>query len=58
MNDAPVYELLRQDIIKIETYMMDFSDSSRKDCPETGRNTGAYIICYQGGEIDHGTHVP
>ena len=24
----------------------------------TGRSTGAYIIFYQGGPIDHGTHVP
>ena len=33
-------------------------DSSWKDCPDTGRSTGAYIIFYQGGPIDHGTHVP
>ena len=37
---------------------MAFSDSSWKDCPDTGRSTGAYIIFYQGGPIDHGTHVP
>ena len=37
---------------------MDFSDSSCQDCPETGRSTGAYIILYQGGLIDNGTHVP
>ena len=37
---------------------MDFSDSSCQDCPDTGRSTGAYIIFYQGGRIDHGTHVP
>ena len=37
---------------------MDFSDSSFQDCPDTGRSTGAYIILYQGGPIDHGTHVP
>ena len=29
-----------------------------QDCPDTGRSTGAYIIFYQGGPIDHGTHVP
>ena len=29
-----------------------------QDCPDTGRSTGAYIILYQGGPIDHGTHVP
>ena len=37
---------------------MAFSDSSWKDCPDTGRSTGAYIIFYQGGPIDHGTNVP
>ena len=37
---------------------MDFPDSSWQDCPDTGRSTGAYIIFYHGGPIDHGTHVP
>ena len=37
---------------------MAFSDYSWTDFPETGRSTGAYIIFYQGGSIDHGTHVP
>ena len=37
---------------------MDFSDSSCLDCPDTGRSTGAYNIFFQGGPIDHGTHVP
>ena len=37
---------------------MDFSNYSWQDCPETGRSTGAYIIFYQGGKIDHSTHVP
>ena len=37
---------------------MDFYDSSSQDCPDTGRSTGAYIIFYQGGPINHGTHVP
>ena len=32
---------------------------SALDCAtSTGRSTGAYIIFYQGGPIDHGTHVP
>ena len=37
---------------------MAFSDSSWQDCPDTGRSKGAYTIFYQGGPIDHGTHVP
>ena len=36
---------------------MAFFYSSWKYCPENGRSTGAYIIIYQGGPIDHGTHV-
>ena len=58
MNDAPVTDLLRQASIKTDNHLMAFYGSSWKDCPETGRNTGAYIIFYQGGPIDHGTHVP
>ena len=58
MNDAPLTELLRQASIKTENHLMDFSDSSWQDFPDTGRSTGAYIIFYQGGPIDHDTHVP
>ena len=36
---------------------MAFPDYSWKDCPGTGRSTGAYIIFYQCVKIDHGTHV-
>ena len=36
---------------------MAFSDSSWQAFPDTGRSTGEYIILYQGGPIDHGTHV-
>ena len=58
MNDAPVTYLLIQAVIKTENHLMDFSDSSWQYCPDTGRSTGAYIISYQGGPIDHVTHVP
>ena len=58
LNDATVTDLLRQDNIKTNNHLMDFSDYSEQDCPDTGRSTGAYIIFYQGGPIDHGTHVP
>ena len=37
---------------------MSFSDSSWQYYPYTGISTGAYIIFYQGGPIEHGTHVP
>ena len=56
--DAPVTDILRQANIKTKNHLMDFSESSWQDCPETGRSTGAYIIFYQGGPIDHVTHVP
>ena len=36
---------------------MVFSGSGWQDFPDTGRSTGANIIFYQGGTIDHGTHV-
>ena len=58
LNDAPVTDLLRQANIKTKNHLMAFSDSSWQDCPDTGRSTGAYVIFYQGGPIDHRTHVP
>ena len=58
LNDAPVTDLLRQASIKNKNHLMDFSDSSWQDYPDTGIITGAYIIFYQGGPIDHGTYVP
>ena len=58
MNDAPVYDLLRQANIQTKNHLMDFSDSSWQDFSDTGRSTGAYNIFYQGGPIDHVTHVP
>ena len=58
MNDAPVTDLLRQANINTKNHLMAFSDSSWQDCPDTERSTGAYIIFYQGGPIDHVTPVP
>ena len=58
MNDSPVTDLMRKASIKTENHLMDFSDSSWQDCPDTGISIGAYIIFNQGGTIDHGTHVP
>ena len=58
MNDASVSDLLRQASIKPENHLMAFYDSSWKYCTDNGISTGAYIIFYQGGEINHGTHVP
>ena len=57
-NDAPVTDLLKQANIKTKNHLMAFSDSSWQDLLDTGRSTGEYIIFYQGGPIDHVTHVP
>ena len=58
MNDAPVTDLLRKASIKTDNPLMAFYDSSWQDFPDTGISIGAYIIFYQGGPIEHGTHVP
>ena len=58
INDASVTDILIQASIKNRNHLMAFYDSSWQDCPDTGRSTGAYIILYQGGTIDNGTHVP
>ena len=58
MNDAHVSDLLRQAIIKTNNQLIGFYGSSWKDFLDTSRITGVYIIIYQGGPIDHVTHVP
>ena len=37
---------------------MVFSDSICHDFPDTSRIKAFYIVFYQGGPIDHCTHVP
>ena len=49
--------LLIQAGINNENQLMVFSDYIWQDCPYTGRSTGEYILFYQGGTIDHCTHV-
>ena len=48
---------MRQASVKPENHLIYFYDSSWQDCPDTGRSTVSYIIFYQGGPINHGTHV-
>ena len=57
MKDATLSELSRQASINTNNQLMEFYDSSCQYCPEIGRIKEAYIIFYQGGKIDHGTHV-
>ena len=58
MKDASLSDLLIQASINTDNQLMDFYDYSRNDFSDTGRSTGAYVIFYQGGTIDHGTPVP
>ena len=57
-KNAPLSDLLRQANINTENKVMFLSDYSWQYCSYTGRNTGSFIIFYQGGSIDHGTYVP
>ena len=34
------------------------SDSSFKDCPDTGRYTGSYCVLSQGGLVDYFVFLP
>ena len=58
MKDAPLYDLFIQAHIIAKNQLVEFSGFSWQDCPDTGRSTGTYIIFYQGGPIQPGTHVP
>ena len=58
MKDAPLFDLLRKPSIKDENQLMSFSDFIWKTCLDTGRTIVEYMIFYQGGTIEHGTHVP
>ena len=58
MKDAHLSDILIQVSIKTENQWMDCSDSIWQDFPDTVRSTGACIIFYQYGTIDHITHVP
>ena len=58
MKDSPLFDLLIQANINTENQLMVLSYSSWQCFPYTRRSTGEYIIFYQGGTIDHGTHVP
>ena len=57
IEDAPLSEILRQEIIKTENQLMVFYDSIWKGLPYTGISKGAYILFYHGGTIYHCTPV-
>ena len=58
MKDSPLYDLSRQANIDTNNQLMALSDYSWQDCLENVRSTGEYMIFYQGGTIEHCTHVP
>ena len=58
IEDEPLSDLLRQNIIKTDNQLMVFSDSIWKDRPYTFISTVEYIVFYEGGLIDNCTHIP
>ena len=58
IEDAHISDLFRQAILNTEKQFMVFSDYIYQYCPYNKRRTGSYIVFYQGGKIDHCTHVP
>ena len=58
MKDAPLSDLSRTANTKTDNQLMELSDYSSQDFPDTGRSTRECIIFYQGDPIDHGTLVP
>ena len=57
MEDALLSNLSIQANINTKNQLMSFYDYIWKYFPDTDRSKGAYMIFYQGGKIDHGTHV-
>ena len=57
IQDEPIYDLLRQDIINTENQLMVLSDYIWQNCPDNCRSTGEYILFYQGWTIDYCIHV-
>ena len=48
---------MKRIIYTLEYFKVRNESSSWQDFSDTGRSTGAYIIVYQCGTIEHGTHV-
>ena len=57
IEDTPLTYILGQAIINSENQFIVFYDSRWQECLDTVSSTGAYILFYQGGPIDHYTHV-
>ena len=57
LKDAPLSEMLRQPNIKTDYQVTALTYYIWKYFSYTVRSIGSYMIFYQGGKIDHGTHV-
>ena len=55
---APLSVILIKDNIKTDSQLVVLSGFIWKEFSYTGIISGAYIVFYQGGKIDHCTHVP
>ena len=59
LKDSPVHHLLKENnIIENASHLVTFTDASWQDDTDTGRSTCGRISFFQGGAIDHSTHVP
>ena len=57
IKDSHLSDLLIQANSNTDNQLMAFSNYSCRDCPDTGRSTGAYMIFYQFGPIYNDIHV-
>ena len=58
-KDSPLFKLLHSNGIYMDKDSdIMFSDSSWKDCKDTGRSTSGYLGFSQVGAIDYGSHLP
>ena len=57
IEDAPIFDLTIQAIIKTDNQLMVLYDYRWQECTDTDRSKGAYMMFYQGGPIDNFTYV-
>ena len=58
IEDEPLFDILIQSIIKADNQLMVLYYYIWQDCTYNGKSTGAYIVFYQYGQIDHSTNFP
>jgi hypothetical protein len=55
---SPVYQILKEQQLATNHFLFTFSDSSWNDDIDTGRSTGAFLVYYMGGIVDHSSNLP